>query len=68
MRTAAEVSLDRAEQHIASVDVMSKVNDTLLTQTNTIISILTNIYNVISSGKGTLAPSIERMTYDLPGI
>ena len=66
VRTAAEVAVDKANQHVASVDVASTINDTLVTQTNTIIQILTNIYNIIASN-ATSAKPINNMVYDLIG-
>lgn len=70
VRTAAEVAIDRAEEHIASSATIATLDSTVLRQTNSIISILTDIYdklqialpNYSSSGGG------KKPIYDLPSI
>lgn len=67
IRTKAEVTVERAEQHVASSDAITKVHDVVLTQTNTIISILTNIYSILSNSYTATHTDIK-LTHDLPGI
>jgi hypothetical protein len=69
VRTSAEVALENANKHIASSETSKAIHDVLLTQTNTIISILTDIYKVIANRPATGgASTTTKHVYDLPGI
>lgn len=67
VKTSAEVALDEAK-HVASTTTQSAIHDVVLNQTNTIINLLTNIYQVLSSGKADTANLSTKINYDLPGV
>ncbi len=46
IRTAAEVAVERAEQHVASSDTIGQLNSVVVRQTDTIINLLNQILNV----------------------
>lgn len=52
VRTAAEVAVERAEQHVASSNAIGQLNSAVMQQTNTIISLLTQILSVTQSLSG----------------
>lgn len=52
VRTAAEVAVERAEQHVASSNAIGQLNSAVMQQTNTIISLLTQILSVTTSLAG----------------
>ena len=66
VKTSAEVALDEAK-HVASTNTQSAIHDVVLNQTNTIINLLTNIYQVLSSGRADPAKLSTKIKYDLPG-
>lgn len=66
VKTSAEVALDEAK-HVASTNTQSAIHDVVLNQTNTIINLLTNIYQVLSSGRTDPAKLSTKIKYDLPG-
>lgn len=66
VKTSAEVALDEAK-HVASTNTQSAIHDVVLNQTNTIINLLTNIYQVLSSGRASPAKLSTKIKYDLPG-
>lgn len=52
VRTAAEVAVERAEQHVASSNAIGQLNSAVMQQTNTIINLLTQILSVTTSLAG----------------
>lgn len=68
VRTSAEVALEEANKHVASTETSRAIHDVVLNQTNTIISILTNIYDVLSSGSRVPATKTGSIKYDLPAV
>ena len=66
VKTSAEVALEEAN-HVASTNTQSAIHDVVLNQTNTIINLLTNIYQVLSSGRADPAKLSTKIKYDLPG-
>ena len=66
IKTSAEVALDEAK-HVASTNTQSTIHDVVLNQTNTIINLLTNIYQVLSSGRANPVKLSTKIKYDLPG-
>lgn len=52
VRTAAEVAVERAEQHVASSNAIGQLNSAVMQQTNTIIGLLTQILSVTQSLSG----------------
>lgn len=69
IRTAAEVSIAKAEHHVASSDAIGALNSSVLKQTDTIISLLTQILQVTTSLSGRLSirPS-QTYNYSATGI
>lgn len=68
VKTSAEVALEEANKHIASSTTSKAIHDVVLNQTNTIISILTNIYEVLAGSSKSPVPKAGTIKYDLPGI
>lgn len=68
VRTSAEVALEEANKHIASSETSRAIHDVVLNQTNTIISILTNIYDVLANSTRTSVAKAGSIVYDLPGV
>lgn len=68
VRTSAEVALEEANKHIASSTTSKAIHDVVLNQTNTIISILTNIYEALAGSSKSPVPKAGTIKYDLPGI
>lgn len=63
VRTAAEVAVERAEQHVASSNAIGQLNSAVMQQTNTIISLLTQILSVTTSLAGRVG-SKPAQSYD----
>lgn len=63
VRTKAEVSIDKAEKHIASSDAIGKLNSVLLSQTNSIIDLLSQILSGVT-GIGNKIGSTPAQSYD----
>lgn len=63
VRTAAEVAVERAEQHVASSNAIGQLNSAVMQQTNTIINLLTQILSVTTSLAGRVG-SKPAQSYD----